>query len=88
MKRTTINQYGIDTNFKGKHTTEFELEEIDEGVLSDHPSTVESDSNDEKLSGRPRKKSRISIGGSGFAPSSDRGRTKVGPQVEHVSGYL
>lgn len=90
MSKRTIDKIGAASDFKGRHVR-FDQEEVKlttpDSPIS-NPSTNESDSDKEKFGRKPRKKSRVSLGSGGFAASETRGRTEVGPQVEHASAYV
>jgi hypothetical protein len=91
MSKRTIDEIGVASDFKGEHVRFNDSEEVKlttpDSPIS-NPSTNESDSDKEKFGRKPRKKSRVSLGSGGFAASETRGRTEVGPQVEHASAYV
>ena len=89
MSKRTIEKIGAASDFKGRHVKFEEVDSASEAKAPDspssNPSTNESDSSEDKLGGRPKKKARVSLESGGFAASEVRGRSAVGPQVEHVS---
>ena len=94
MKRK-IDKDFVASDFLGKRKKfEDELsdtENDDKQILAlslQSPSTKSSGSSEEKIGGRPTKRSRVSLGSGGFAATEQRGRTEVGPQVEHASAYV